>query len=349
MMTTNDQISALDCRAVVEKYLGKPKARSAKAWMYKCPFHQDRSPSMVVYQDGWKCFGCNAHGNAVGFVMRFLALDFSLACAELGIGSQRPRQPRPIVRRPEPPVNEANPPDQRWQWFASQVVEVGEKLLWEPEGAEALGYLKRRGFSEFTIRQARLGYIPPKSGDELKYGRIWDKDWTLDDKPVRVHPGILIPHYAQTNLWAVRVRRSPKWGDGPKYMGIRGGSKALYWSDHVEAHLPILITEGEFDALAAWQAAGPGCMVECCPVALASASNHNLSPRWLASLIVAPDILVRMDSDAGGDCAAAALAELGSRMRPVNVPIGLKDVNELLQSGGNRAVQDWVKGLLQCQ
>ena len=32
-----------------------------------CPFHNEKTPSFYVYEDGYHCFGCGAHGDAIGF------------------------------------------------------------------------------------------------------------------------------------------------------------------------------------------------------------------------------------------------------------------------------------------
>jgi len=45
-------------------------ARSGKQWKGCCPFHGERTPSFYVYDDGYHCFGCGAHGDAISFVMQ---------------------------------------------------------------------------------------------------------------------------------------------------------------------------------------------------------------------------------------------------------------------------------------
>lgn len=51
-----------------------------------CPFHAEKSPSLTVYDDAhshFHCFGCGAHGDVFGFVMRARGIPFSDALAEL--------------------------------------------------------------------------------------------------------------------------------------------------------------------------------------------------------------------------------------------------------------------------
>src|SRR5271169_4303606 len=58
-------------------------ARSGKQWKGCCPFHGEKSPSFYVYDDGYHCFGCGAHGDAISFVMQSQGLPFMDAVAQL--------------------------------------------------------------------------------------------------------------------------------------------------------------------------------------------------------------------------------------------------------------------------
>lgn len=341
----------IDLRVLVEQELGKPKGRSSKANLYPCPFHSEKNgTALAVYQDGWTCFGaCNTSGDVFEWVTRRQGFQlFPDVLAYLGYTPDGIQRRKMVIRHHQPapqPLEAATPPTERWQFFGESLVRWAEENLWSPIGAGALRYLKEsRGLTQFAIRSARLGYIPPEKPEDYQYGRVFDPDWQLDEKPVRMHCGITIPHYAAGQLWAVRIRRPPGI-EGAKYMGIRGGSKALYWFDQLESRLPILLVEGEFDALVAWQEAGPGCLVEVCPLALASASNKNLSADWLAGLITAPLIYSRMDADGAGSKANEALQHLSARVRPVSVPEGYKDITELHLAGAG-LVRSWVSDLL---
>ena len=58
-------------------------ARSGKQWKGCCPFHGEKSPSFYVYDDGYHCFGCGAHGDAITFVMQSQGLAFMEAVDQL--------------------------------------------------------------------------------------------------------------------------------------------------------------------------------------------------------------------------------------------------------------------------
>lgn len=54
-------------------------------YLASCPFHQDKTPSFTVSEKKqfYYCFGCGAHGNAIGFLMGYDQLDFLTAVETL--------------------------------------------------------------------------------------------------------------------------------------------------------------------------------------------------------------------------------------------------------------------------
>lgn len=67
------QIPTVD---VARRFLpGLDLRRRGNRWVARCPFHEERTPSFYVFSDGgWKCFGCQAHGDSVDLVARALGL-----------------------------------------------------------------------------------------------------------------------------------------------------------------------------------------------------------------------------------------------------------------------------------
>ena len=125
-----------------------------------CPFHSEKTPSFTVSEDKgfYHCFGCGAHGDVIGFVMRAEGLSFPEAVERLAgeAGLQVPRaspEERATARRRADlyEVVEAAA-----AWF--------EERLAGPEGAEARAYLAQRGLTAETIADFRLGYAPDKRG-----------------------------------------------------------------------------------------------------------------------------------------------------------------------------------------
>lgn len=53
----------------------------SKNGMARCPFHDDKHPSMKVTDDHYHCFGCGAHGDVIGFVARMNGIsNYDAAC-----------------------------------------------------------------------------------------------------------------------------------------------------------------------------------------------------------------------------------------------------------------------------
>lgn len=319
-------------RDVIGRDLGKPHHRGATYDTYRCPLHREQKGySLVVYDDHWTCFGaCGTSGDVLTWMDKYHGMDFKAAVAALGgvdVPQNAPHtwKTNRLADAPAEPrawKSDAVAPDGTWQDYAQRVVERAQKYLWSsaPRGMAALDYLRRRGLSDNTIRAAGLGYVPPSEDNDLTYGRVVYADWLKDNgKPVRVAVGVTIPHYADGELWGVRIRTQGEI----KYLSIAGGRAALYWADHLVERIPIMILEGEFDALVLWQVVGD--LIN--PVALASASNAALDKRWLPKLVTAPVVLARMDADGAGAKALAKLQALSPRIKPVDVP-SEKDIND---------------------
>ena len=58
-----------DMVELYEKHTGNTLKRSGRAWMGRCPFHDDDKPSFAIYEDtdSYYCFGCEANGNSSWF------------------------------------------------------------------------------------------------------------------------------------------------------------------------------------------------------------------------------------------------------------------------------------------
>jgi len=69
-----------------------------------CPFHVERTPSFNVWPDHFHCFGCGAHGDAIGFLMRADQLDFRRAVERLAAEAEAPAPPSspPTIAAPAP-------------------------------------------------------------------------------------------------------------------------------------------------------------------------------------------------------------------------------------------------------
>src|SRR6266702_3027860 len=129
-------------------------ARRGREYAGLCPFHHEKTTSFYVVEDKsfFHCFGCGAHGDAIGFVMRADNLDFIEAverlAGEAGIAvPQQTPQDRERAQR-QKTLLEA----------LAAAADFYEAQLWAPAGARAREYLTARGLDEGTLRRFRLGW-----------------------------------------------------------------------------------------------------------------------------------------------------------------------------------------------
>src|SRR5271168_4001469 len=122
-------------------------ARKGREYGGLCPFHNEKTPSFYVVEDKgfFHCFGCGAHGDAIGFLMRADNLDFIEAverlAGEAGIAvPQQTPQERERAQR-QKTLLEA----------LAAAAQFYEAQLWAPSGAHARDYLRARGLDEGTI------------------------------------------------------------------------------------------------------------------------------------------------------------------------------------------------------
>lgn len=69
----------LDLREVVARYGLEPDRHG----YVKCPFHAEKTGSMKVWPDHYKCFGCGAHGDVISFVQNYEHTEFAEALETL--------------------------------------------------------------------------------------------------------------------------------------------------------------------------------------------------------------------------------------------------------------------------
>lgn len=342
----------INCRDVVERDLGKPHLRAGRYSVYKCPLHNEtKGFSLVIYDDRWHCYGkCDRGGDVIAWVQDYHRLSFPEACEWLSPGSTTPVAPVPhreTAHKAQPMrqvrhatsaakdaaasmPNEASCiPDADWQAAARKIAQQAMDTLWGQEGKRAWRYLQEeRGLNEDTIIQAGLGYIP---GNYREWRTI---------EGLHVPCGITMPWTADQTLWGIKVRRA---AGEQRYQQVNGGNikGSLYLADDIQPGLPVLLVEGEFDALIAQQA-GRGLISA---TALGSAANKHIAARWYMKLIAAPNLLICMDDDGAGQAAEAHLRQLSQAAHCVHVPQG-KDINEFYLLAGHDAVRAWIASLV---
>ncbi len=146
-------LARLDIVDVVERYVSLRK--SGANYSACCPFHTEKSPSFTVSpsKQFYHCFGCGAHGSAIGFVMQYSGLGFIDAVEDLAshIGMQVPRvatAQRAIDTARKAPLTEQ---------MAKAAKFYRDQLKKSPKAIE---YLKGRGLTGEIAARFGLGYAP---------------------------------------------------------------------------------------------------------------------------------------------------------------------------------------------
>jgi DNA primase len=138
---------------VIERYV--PLKKAGANFVACCPFHSEKSPSFTVSQSKqfYHCFGCGAHGTAIGFVMEHAGLGYVDAIEELarGAGLEVPRE-RPTAGE----VHHKIAPD------LYEVMQTATRYYREQLklSQHAIDYLKQRGLSGAIAARFGIGYAP---------------------------------------------------------------------------------------------------------------------------------------------------------------------------------------------
>jgi DNA primase len=126
--------------------------RSGRDWKGCCPFHNEKSPSFYVYADHYHCFGCGAHGDAIGLVMQTQNAGFMEAvetlAAEAGLEVPRPSPEAAAAERRRADLHEV----------LALAAKNFQARLTTAEGRQALDYLYKRGLTDETIARFGLGH-----------------------------------------------------------------------------------------------------------------------------------------------------------------------------------------------
>ena len=318
-----------------------------------CPFHNEKTPSFTVSEEKgfFHCFGCGAHGDVIGFVMRQEGLSFPEAVERLAgeAGLEVPR---------------ATPEEREAAKRAATLHEVMERAcrffedeLRGPRGAAARSYLAGRGIDDETRARFRLGYAPDT--------RTALRNAVMDashPEALLVEAGLLIRPESGTPydrfrgraIFPITDRRGRVIAFGgrildegtPKYLNspdtpLFNKGRVLYGMatarEAAHRNARVIVTEGYTDVIALNRA---GYAEAVAPLGTALTESH-LHALWR----MAPEPVLCFDGDAAGKRAAyraaeraVPLLEPGRSLQFVNLPAG-QDPDSLLADGGIEAVE----------
>jgi DNA primase len=160
--TIQEVNNRLDAVSVVGDYVSLEK--KGGRWWGRCPFHaggQEKTPSFKVDPDlkMYHCFGCNAGGSVISFVMEMEKITYpeaiKILARKIGVeiiyeeGSEHEEQ-------------ESSQKEELYELYRRTTLTFTHFLHEKPEGNNALNYIKSRGFSLEMLDRFKLGFSPPE-------------------------------------------------------------------------------------------------------------------------------------------------------------------------------------------
>jgi len=289
--------------------------RKGKNWVGRCPFHEDKTPSLVVTPEKglWNCLGAcrnNGHpsgGDALGWLVRSKKLSFVEAMRELGAEAE------PLAERAAPPSDLLATVVSHYHSALLQSKEarvyLESRRLWDPKlvGAFKIGFadgslITRLGKSPFKKDLRTLGVLTG-SGRELMAGCV-------------VVPILKDGH--AVNLYGRKI-------EGSQHLYLPGPRHGLFNAQGAKDASRLVLCESVFDALSLLILGEPGA----CPIW--GINGFTEDHEAFLKTWTGKDLALCLDSDEAGKAAAAALGARLAAYHPRTVDLSpYKDPNELL-------------------
>jgi DNA primase len=156
-MIPNDFIQTLLARVDIVEVIDRhvPLKKAGTNYAACCPFHNEKTPSFTVSptKQFYHCFGCGAHGTAVGFLMEYAGKSFPDAVEDLArdVGLEVPRDQRPgEAQRREETQDLATLLLAAARFYRAQL----------KDAPRAIDYLKARGLNGAIAAHFGIGYAP---------------------------------------------------------------------------------------------------------------------------------------------------------------------------------------------
>ncbi len=358
----NDILAKADIVDVVNSRV-KLKKAGTNNYQACCPFHHEKTPSFTVSKSKqfYHCFGCGAHGNAIGFLMEYDKLEFPEAVEELAnfLGLEVPRE-QSGGRNEKTQVSFQTKRD-LYQLMA-EIAHFYQQQL--PNHIPAQAYLQKRGLSQEVIERFAIGFVPDSFDSVLrKFGRNREEQARLFDLGMLSgnENGRVYDRFRNRIMFPIRDRRGrtiafggrvlgdekPKYLNSPETVTYRKGNElyglfeALQINDSPEM---LLVVEGYMDVVALAQFG--------VNYAVASLGTATTSEQIQQIFRVTEQAVCCYDGDrAGRDAAWRALEnalpylEDGRQLKFIFLPDG-EDPDTFIRQHGKEGFENYIRNAL---
>ncbi|HSD97060.1 MAG TPA: DNA primase [Sulfuricaulis sp.] len=152
----DELLTRSDIVDVIDSYV--PLKKAGKDYKACCPFHEEKTPSFTVSVDKqfYHCFGCGAHGSAIGFLMDYEHMSFVEAVEDLATraGLKVPKEAGIISEQDKDSgANLLEILREASRFYRQQLRE-------HPQAGRAVEYLKGRGITGEVAHEFGLGFAP---------------------------------------------------------------------------------------------------------------------------------------------------------------------------------------------
>ena len=148
----DDLLLRIDIVEVIDARV--PLKKAGKDYKACCPFHDEKTPSFTVSasKQFYHCFGCGAHGTAIGFLMEHERMSFPEAVTELAAqaGLAVPEEASVGAAKTETSAQLLTVLNEAARFYRNQL----------REHPAAIDYLKRRGLTGEIAADFGLGFAP---------------------------------------------------------------------------------------------------------------------------------------------------------------------------------------------
>lgn len=224
LLARTDIVDLIDTRVTLKK--------AGRNYQARCPFHDEKTPSFSVSPDKqfYYCFGCQASGTALTFLMEFDRLEFVEAVEALAklAGVEVPRD-----------ADRGPPPEDHSRLYSA--LEKAEAVFRRhlKTADSAVAYLKGRGLTGMVARDFAIGYAPdawhtmeeafrPNSDKESSNNsNIGEKDLLAAGLLTKNDKGNVYDRFRDRIMFPIRDVRGRVIGFGGRIMGDADGPKYL--------------------------------------------------------------------------------------------------------------------------